>query len=48
MLKVVKTCVYVWSAVDVGSEEPLALEASYGRCCLDKPKAVVDKGPRCP
>ncbi|MEM4410651.1 MAG: hypothetical protein QXH32_02225 [Candidatus Caldarchaeum sp.] len=27
--------VYVWSAVDVGSKELLALEASYGGSCLN-------------
>jgi len=27
--------VYVWSAVDVDSGELLALEASYGRSCLN-------------
>jgi transposase-like protein len=27
--------VYVWSAVDVYSRELLALEASYGRSCLN-------------
>jgi putative transposase len=27
--------VYVWSAVDVDSRELLALEASYGRSCLN-------------
>jgi transposase-like protein len=27
--------VYVWSAVDVDSKELLALEASYGRRCLN-------------
>ena len=27
--------VYVWSAVDVDSRKLLALEASYGRSCLN-------------
>jgi transposase-like protein len=38
--------VYVWSAVDVDSRELLALEASYGRSCLNAPsflkKALKD------
>jgi len=38
--------VYVWSAVDVDSKELLALEASYGRSCLNAPsflkKALKD------
>jgi len=49
--------VYVWSAVDVYSRELLALEASYGRSCLNAlaflkkalkmctNKPLVDKGP---
>jgi transposase-like protein len=46
---------YIWSAVDVDSKELLALEASYGRSCLNalaflkmctnKPLVIVDKGP---
>jgi putative transposase len=46
--------VYVWSAVDVDSRELLALEASYGRSCLNalaflkmctnKPLVIVGKG----
>jgi hypothetical protein len=32
-LRVKKSYVYVWSAVDVDSKELLALEASYGRSC---------------
>lgn len=31
----VKSCVYIWSAVDVDSKELLALEASYGRSSLN-------------
>jgi putative transposase len=34
-LRVKKSYVYVWSAVDVDSKELLALEASYGRSCLN-------------
>ena len=34
-LKVKGGVVYVWSAVDVDSGELLALEASYGRSCLN-------------
>jgi len=34
-LCVKKVWVYVWSAVDVDSGELLALEASYGRSCLN-------------
>jgi len=30
-----KAWIYVWSAVDVDSKELLALEASYGRGCLN-------------
>jgi transposase-like protein len=54
-LKVKGAVVHVWSAVDVDSGELLALEASYGRSCLNalnflkkclnKPKVIVDKGP---
>jgi transposase-like protein len=36
-LRVKKSYVYVWSAVDVDSRELLALEASYGRSCLNAP-----------
>jgi transposase-like protein len=36
-LRVKKSYVYVWSAVDVDSKELLALEASYGRSCLNAP-----------
>jgi len=39
-LKVKKTVVYVWSAVDVDSSELLVLEASYGRSCLNKLKFI--------
>jgi transposase-like protein len=49
-LRVKKSYVYTWSAVDVDSKELLALEASYGRSslnalkmCTNKP--LVDKGP---
>jgi transposase-like protein len=31
----VKSYVYIWSDVDVDSRELLALEASYGRSCLN-------------
>jgi len=45
-LRVKKSYVYVWSAVDVDSRELLALEASYGRSCLNAPsflkKALKD------
>jgi transposase-like protein len=34
-LRVKKSYVYVWSAVDVDSKELLALEASYGRSSLN-------------
>ena len=34
-LRVKKSYVYIWSAVDVDSKELLALEASYGRSCLN-------------
>jgi putative transposase len=34
-LRVKKSYVYVWSAVDVDSRELLALEASYGRSSLN-------------
>jgi transposase-like protein len=34
-LRVKKSYVYIWSAVDVDSRELLALEASYGRSCLN-------------
>ena len=34
-LRVKGVWVYVWSAVDVDSGELLALEASYGRSCLN-------------
>jgi len=34
-LRVKKSHVYVWSAVDVDSKELLALEASYGRSSLN-------------
>jgi transposase-like protein len=34
-LRVKKPYVYIWSAVDVDSRELLALEASYGRSCLN-------------
>jgi transposase-like protein len=34
-LRVKKSYVYVWSAVDVDYRELLALEASYGRSCLN-------------
>ena len=44
-LKVKGATVYVWSAVDVDSGELLALEASYGRSCLNKPRVIVDRGP---
>jgi transposase-like protein len=37
--------VYVWSAVDVDSRELLALEASYGRSCLNA-LAFLKKAPR--
>jgi transposase-like protein len=37
--------VYVWSAVDVDSRELLALEASYGRSCLNT-LAFLKKAPR--
>jgi transposase-like protein len=36
-LRVKKSYVYVWSAVDVDSKELLALEASYGRSSLNAP-----------
>jgi transposase-like protein len=36
-LRVKKSYVYVWSAVDVDSKELLALEASYGRSSLSAP-----------
>ncbi|MEM1583617.1 MAG: DDE-type integrase/transposase/recombinase [Nitrososphaerota archaeon] len=39
-LKVKKTVVYVWSAVDVDSGELLALEASYCRSCLNALKFI--------
>ncbi|MCR8501921.1 MAG: DDE-type integrase/transposase/recombinase [Crenarchaeota archaeon] len=39
-LKVEKTVVYVWSALDVDSEELLALEASYYRSCLNTLKFI--------
>jgi putative transposase len=45
-LRVKKPYVYIWSAVDVDSKELLALEASYGRSCLNAPsflkKALKD------
>jgi transposase-like protein len=51
-LRVKKSYVYIWSAVDVDSKELLALEASYGRSslntlkmCTNKPLVLVDKGP---
>jgi len=34
-LRVKKVWVYVWSALDVDSGELLALDASYGRSCLN-------------
>jgi putative transposase len=34
-LRVKKSYVYIWSAVDVDSKELLALEASYGRSSLN-------------
>jgi transposase-like protein len=34
-LRVKKSYVYIWYAVDVDSKELLALEASYGRSCLN-------------
>jgi putative transposase len=34
-LRVKKSYVYIWSAVDVDSRELLALEASYGRSSLN-------------
>ena len=34
-LRIKKIWVYVWSAVNVDSGELLALEASYGRSCLN-------------
>jgi putative transposase len=34
-LRVKKSYVYIWSAVDVDSKELLTLEASYGRSCLN-------------
>jgi transposase-like protein len=34
-LRVKKSYVYIWSAVDVDSRELLVLEASYGRSCLN-------------
>jgi transposase-like protein len=36
-LRVKKSYVYIWSAVDVDSKELLALEASYGRSSLNAP-----------
>jgi putative transposase len=36
-LRVKKSYVYVWSAVDLDSRELLALEASYGRSSLNAP-----------
>jgi transposase-like protein len=52
-LKVKGAVVYVWSAVDIDSGELLALEASYGKSCLNaliflkkylnKPKVIVDR-----
>ncbi|MEM4007175.1 MAG: DDE-type integrase/transposase/recombinase [Nitrososphaerota archaeon] len=39
-LKVKKTVVYVWSALDVDSGELLALEASYCRSCLNTLKFI--------
>jgi transposase-like protein len=36
-LRVKKSYVYIWSAVDVDSKELLALEASYGRSSLKRP-----------
>jgi transposase-like protein len=36
-LRVKKSYVYEWSAVDVDSKELLALEASYGRSSLNPP-----------
>ena len=51
-LRVKRSYVYIWSAVDVDSKELLALEASYGRSslnalkmCTNKPLVIVDKGP---
>jgi transposase-like protein len=54
-LRLKKSYVYIWSAVDVDSKELLALEASYGRSslntlsflkmCTNKPLVLVDKGP---
>jgi transposase-like protein len=55
-LRIKKSHVYVWSAVDVDSRELLALEASYSRSslaflkkalkmCTNKPLVIVDKGP---
>ena len=35
MMRLSYVYVYVWSAVDVDSRELLALEASYGRSCLN-------------
>jgi len=34
-LRIKKVWVYVWSAVDVDSGELLAIDASYGRSCLN-------------
>ncbi len=39
--------VYVWSAVDVDSGELLALEASYGRSCLNALKFLKKALKRC-
>jgi transposase-like protein len=56
-LRVKKSYVYIWSAVDVDSRELLALEALYGRgylnvlaflglgMCTNTPLVIADKGP---
>jgi transposase-like protein len=42
-LRVKKSYVYIWFAVDVDSRELLALEASYGRSSLNALKMCTNK-----